>query len=312
MDRLAHAVALAAAGSSPEATAIEVSLGGLSIESQRGVGAAPVDVAVAGGDFRVRLDGARLDPWVVVTLRPGQRLDVVAGPAGSWAYVAVAGDIETPSWLGHTATHSMSGLGGGLVSTGDEFVVSSPRCEPARSGQIPVPTFATGANTARVVLGPQDHRFAVTAVDTFLNTEWRVTDAFDRMGARLAGPTLALASPEALSIPSEPVVRGSVQVAGDGAPTILHADHQTTGGYPKIATIISADLDRVAQSRSGEELRFEAVTPPEAIDITRAWRLDVERLVRRMASPGRTLSQRLMIENLVHGADVSDTTDPEA
>lgn len=94
-----------------------------------------------------------------------------------------------------------------------------------------------------------------------------LTDAYDRMGVRLSGPPLPPNAP--LDMPSEPVVRGSVQVAGDGVATVLLADHQTTGGYPRIATILSDDLDGFVQLRSHQTVQFEAITPQDATIITR-------------------------------------------
>lgn len=97
-----------------------------------------------------------------------------------------------------------------------------------------------------------------------------LTDAYDRMGVRLSGPPLPPNAP--LDMPSDPVVRGSVQVAGDGVATVLLADHQTTGGYPKIATILSNDLDGFVQLRSRNPVRFEAITAAAAISALRTRR----------------------------------------
>ena len=99
----------------------------------------------------------------------------------------------------------------------------------------------------RVVLGPQDQHFTTDAKRLFLSAEFALTDAYDRMGVRLQGPALTIYG--SLSMPSEPVLKGSVQVAGDGVPTVLLADHQTTGGYPKIATVLACDLDEFVQLR---------------------------------------------------------------
>ncbi len=116
-------------------------------------------------------------------------------------------------------------------------------------------------------MGPQDRFFAAEAKAAFLSDVFRVTDAGDRMGVRLRGPKLV---PEgALSIPSEPILRGSVQVAGDGVPAVLMADHGTTGGYPKIATVIGADLDGFAQLRPRDAVVFRAVTPEAAVGAAR-------------------------------------------
>ena len=96
-----------------------------------------------------------------------------------------------------------------------------------------------------------------------LSAAWRVSSAYDRMGMRLEGPALPLS--DALSIPSEAIVAGSLQVSGDGVPTLLMRDHQTTGGYPKIATVLACELDRIAQSRPGDGLALRAVTPHAAV-----------------------------------------------
>ena len=116
---------------------------------------------------------------------------------------------------------------------------------------------------------------------------------------RLAGPALALNN--ALSIPSEPIVRGSIQVGGDGVASVLLADHQTTGGYPKIATVLSCDLDGLSQLRPGDGLRFQAVDPAEAIRLVRLEAPPRSRFLQAMAQPPGSLPDRLMAENLISG-----------
>ena len=119
------------------------------------------------------------------------------------------------------------------------------------------------------------------------------------MGVRLEGPPLSLSS--ALSIPSEPIVRGSLQVSGDGVPTLLLADHQTTGGYPKIATVISADVGAISQLRSGDSLKFQAVTPKHAIDLAREHAKQVMDYLDLISQPRGSLTDRLMSQNLISG-----------
>jgi allophanate hydrolase len=116
-------------------------------------------------------------------------------------------------------------------------------------------------------LGPQDRFFAADQIATFESAIWRLSGAYDRMGVRLTGPLLPPDAP--LDMPSEPVARGSVQVAGDGVATVLLADHQTTGGYPKLATVLDADLDRFAQLRPGDAFRFRLVTAEGALSHVR-------------------------------------------
>ena len=303
MDRLAHAAANLAIGNEPGATAIEVSMGGLTLEC-RGV---PMTVAVAGGGFVVQHAGEQHDSWTALTLRPGERLTVRRGEWGSWAYVAVAGVLDATSWLGSTSTHSASGFGGGMVTSGQVLNIVDARTDPDREGEVPMPQWARPGGTVRVVMGPQDQHFVDDATEAFLTTPYALTSAYDRMGVRLDGPSLPLR--DVLSIPSEPIIRGSVQVAGDGVPTVLLADHQTTGGYPKIATVISADIDAFAQHRPGDTMHFEAVDASTAVDIARAAVPLAAAYLDTVAGPGRTLTHRLRSSNLISSADAANTAD---
>ena len=241
--------------------------------------------------------------WAVVTLRAGDSLTLRPGTSGSWAYVALAGDLACKTWLGQAATHSTSGLGGGALATGQVLEVANARTCPDREGPIDRPGFATFAGTARVVMGPQDALFDRPSRTAFAAESFRLTSAFDRMGVRLEGPSLGFGGTQGanLSIPSEPVTRGAVQVAGDGVATVLLADHQTTGGYPKIATVIGPDLDGLAQLRAGDALRFAPITPAEAITAARAHASARTAWLAQLATPRGTLLERLMRENLVDG-----------
>jgi allophanate hydrolase len=123
------------------------------------------------------------------------------------------------------------------------------------------------------------------------------------MGMRLAGPALVLK--DALSIPSEPVVRGSIQVGGDGVASILLADHQTMGGYPKIATIISSDIDGVSQLQPLDRLRFQAVSVDDGVRLARSHAMVTRRFLEEVALRRVTLHDRLMQENLISGVVAS-------
>lgn len=295
MDRFAHQTGHAALSQPVGGTSIEVSLGGLMLECLEGA----VSFAVTGGQFAV--SGApRLDGWGVHHLNAGETLNIRAGGWGSWSYLTFAGVLEAKTWLGQTATHSMAGFGGGALSAGDVLEISDARLTPGREGPIPCPDIAKPIERVRVVTGPQERHFEQASLSDFLSQTFKLSDAFDRMGVRLNGPKLNIA--DALSIPSEPVLRGSVQVAGDGVATILLADHGTTGGYPKIATVISADLDRLVQSRAGSAFRFEAITAAQAIAATRAHRAAQQDALDEIAAPRSSLAERLMRENLISGA----------
>ncbi len=261
MDRKALALANLALGRPEGAPAIEVSLGGLQLECLAG----PVSVAVTGGGFIVEAGGRTLTSWCVVTLQPGDSLRVRRGHWGAWAYVAFAGDLDCPRWLGSAATLAASGLGGGLLKTGGTLRVQAARVVDERA--LPCPVSARPRHRLHVVPGPQERCFAPEALAAFQAGPWFVTAQGDRMGVRLKGPVLALG--DALQVPSEPILRGSLQVAGDGVPVLLMADHQTTGGYPKIATVIDDDLDGFAQLRPGDGVEFLPISADEAAALGR-------------------------------------------
>tara|TARA_B110000503_G_scaffold130218_1_gene203348 strand:- start:168 stop:1169 length:1002 start_codon:yes stop_codon:yes gene_type:complete len=294
MDRLSFDAAHAALGNSAGQSVIEISLGGLVLQSNEG----DITVAITGGDFVVEHADQKTMSWTILTLRKGERLAIRAGKAGSWAYLAFAGTLKSRNWLGSQATHSTSGFGGGVLQTGQSLVVSDASVRGDRLGEIPRPNFV-GGGAIHVVTGPQDQYFAKVALARFTSEAFKVTDAYDRMGMRLNGPTLELDG--ALSIPSEPIVRGAVQVSGDGIPTVLLADHQTTGGYPKIATVITPDTDRLSQYRAGQTLRFTSISGADAIAESRTFFQEKLRYLEHIAIARGTLEQRLMRENLIHG-----------
>lgn len=214
----------------------------------------------------------------MVSLREGDRLTIRRGPWGAWCTIAFAGVLVAEPWLGSVATHALSGLGGGAVVAGRRLVVEQTRTVAARQVACPVWARPRGDAVA-LVIGPQERFFAPERIEMLLGARFHLTDAYDRMGVRLRGPSLA---PEgALGIPSEPVLRGSVQVAGDGVAAVLMADHQTTGGYPKIATLVGSELDAFAQLRPHAEVRFRSVTPEQAVAMVRLRAAALRRLLER-------------------------------
>lgn len=263
MDRLAYRIANQSLGNEQGTPAIEVSLGGLTLQCTLG----QVSFAVAGGSFHTILDGQLLAPWCVATVQSGQTLSIRPGRWGSWCYLAFAGKLQSRQWLGSSSTHGPSAFGGGALLTGAALLIDDTHAKQAPLGPIAIPVSARPRHRLRVVLGPQTRFFAAETIRALLSNSFALTDAYDRMGVRLSGPLLTPNA--ALDMPSEPIARGSVQVAGDGVATVLLADHQTTGGYPKIATILSGDLDGFVQLRSRNSVTFEAVTPMAAVAITR-------------------------------------------
>ena len=263
MDRFAFAIANLALGNPAGQTAIEVSQGGLTLYCTHG----PISFAVAGGNFRVSVDQIPLSAWCVASLHSGETLTLQWGRWGSWCYLALAGNLNCPQWLGSASTHGPSGLGGGVLMTGDSLQIKAAEHRPDRHATLVCPVSARPRHNVLVTLGPQDRFFDAATRRAFLTQTFTLSDAYDRMGVRLAGPALYLNAP--LDMPSEAICRGAIQVAGDGVATVLLADHQTTGGYPKIATVLSDDLDGFVQLRSRDPVKFETIAAATAISTRR-------------------------------------------
>ncbi len=263
MDRKALAIANLALGNPPGQTAIEISLGGLVLECLNG----NMTLALAGGGFIAGTGQETFGSWQVFDLSAGETLTIQRGPWGSWTYLALTGLIAAPDWLGSHSTHALSGFGGGPLASDRLINVEDTAISPDRIGAIPCPVWARPRHSLHAILGPQDRFFPAETIRAFASEQFHVSPAQDRMGARLLGP--ALVPDAALSIPSEPILRGSVQVSGDGTATVLLADHQTTGGYPKIATLLADDLDGFVQLRPNDPVRFIPITPDQALSLAR-------------------------------------------
>ena len=296
MDIVSFEAANAVLGNETKQTAIEISLGGLILQCHEG----SITLAITGGDFLIEYQGQKISSWTVLTIQKGERLSIRAGKSGSWAYLAFSGKLNVKDWLKSNSTHSTSGFGGGVLKTGQKFTLTDASNQANRIGPILKPSFNTN-DLIHAVLGPQDQYFINTAIEIFSDSIFKVSDNYDRMGMQLTGPKLELKS--ALSIPSEPVVKGSIQVSGDGIPTILLADHQTTGGYPKIATVISSDINRLVQFRSNQSVEFILISSDEALQKTRKFLDMKEKYLQKISISRGTLEQRLMSENLIGGVE---------
>lgn len=269
MDPLMHAAANRAASNALDATAIEISTGGVTVSAEDGA----VGLALLAPGFRVALDGVPLPDTVALALEPGQTLVVRAGDAGAWGYLAVAGRLDVAPVLGSAATHTRSGLGGldgrGLAA-GDRLPVAEGRTPDGPPQRLVAPWLDRDGREIRVVLGPQDDYFAPDQVEAFLAGPWTVSPRGDRMACFVDGTPLRHAKGH--DIVSDGVAMGAIQVPGNGLPIILMADRQSTGGYPKIATVIGPDLGRLAQVRGGASLSFRRVSVAEAVAARRAER----------------------------------------
>ena len=290
VDAVAFGMALAAVGMPPggDGVAIELSMGGITLRCVEGA----CGFAVTGPGFVAGLDGAVVGDWSAGTIRAGQRLVVRSG-MGAWGYLALAGTPGVRRWLGRAATHAGIGLGAGLVQAGQALVVEGCRTVAPRT-LAPPPTVAPIVRV-RAVPGPQERFFAAADVARLWAEPWRATGRMDRMGRILEGPRLM---PTRLDMPSEPMTFGNLQVDGEGRLTLLLADHQTTGGYPKIATLLRADAMRVAQLPAGAKFRLEAISAAEAVAAARAEAARVAGWL-AAAADDEPLAARLLSRNLI-------------
>jgi antagonist of KipI len=255
-------------------------------------------IALCGATFVAKVAGRPLAVDRPVFMPKGAVLNTGRAVLGSRAYLAVAGGIGTPPVLGSRSTYmpaKFGGLEGRALRAGDVLPLSQDSRELAvkryrklLNGKRKV-AWSTPALTSperepivvHAMEGRHHAHFDAAARRAFFEATWKVSPDSNRMGFRLAGPVLARA--EAVEILSEPACLGTVQVPANGLPIALMADHQTTGGYPKIAEIAAADVPRLAQLAPGGTLQFARCTLEQAGELRRALRQRLEAALRSLA-----------------------------
>lgn len=286
MDRLALAVANALVGNAPDAAAVELTLAGARFRVESG----PVLVAASGPGVTLRVDDRALPPGLSAEARDTVEVSAIRG--GVHGYLAVAGGVDVPPEMGSRSVHLRSGIGGAMLAPGARLPVVGGALTPQALDRLP----EHAAGPIRFLPGPQDDWFGPEVLDLLAGSEWQVDARSDRMGRFLSGPQLA---PRAGSMVSDGVLPGSIQVPPAGQPIILMRDCQTTGGYPKIATVISADLDRLAQLPAGARFRLMPVDRAAAVAAAQALARTMAALAPRPA--GGLDSARLLSVNLIGG-----------
>jgi KipI family sensor histidine kinase inhibitor len=268
MDPVSHAAANTLVGNDPRAAAIELTLPAPVLESLE-----VVVCAVVGPGWRAVVDGHVCEDGIAFKIQRGQTLTVQRSGNAMWAYLAITGGINVPAVLGSRSTYirgRFGGLSGRGLRAGDLLGVHE-RGEvrfPGRSEEIiagrrrqPGTRETDGATVIRIIPGPQEGFFTPEGFNMLISSAYAVTTRIDRTGYRLEGPRITHVGPA--EILPEGVVPGAIQVPPDGQPIVLMADGPTTGGYPKIGTVVSADLPRLAQCAPGSRVRFRAVTVAE-------------------------------------------------
>ena len=240
---------------------IEFTTAGLSFTVEGG----PLGAAFDGGSFTLKRNGEASAVWPTrLVLRDGDVVDVSPGPYSNYGYVRFDRELDLPLVLNSRATNTVAGLGGlegRALRQGDrlafgEMTARGPSLHPSAAGPEEGPI--------RVIWGLHADLFDAATRERFAGEAFRISSRIDRMGARLEDQTGVFSGLAALSLVSDAVVAGDIQILGDGTPIVLLRDHQPTGGYPRIATVISPDIDRFVQMRPGAEVRFEPVSLAKA------------------------------------------------
>ncbi len=243
-------------GNSEGAAGLEMTLLGGAFEFADGA-----VIALSGSDFGATLDGKPVEMWKAMEVRAGQVLRVASTRSGARCYLCVRGGIAVKSFLGSASTHILSGLGGfegRALRRGDvlEIGVAGGGVRK-RSFSAQALALLTPRKVLRATAGPQSDWFDDGARRWFYESSYRVAEDSNRMGLRLEGA--AITAPSGGEMISEGMALGAVQVPEGGKPIILFVEQQTTGGYPKIANVISADFHSLGQLRPRDEIRFELV-----------------------------------------------------
>jgi biotin-dependent carboxylase-like uncharacterized protein len=274
-----------------EADSVRIALAG---------GAAPIDILAPDGSA-----SRRLAAFQSARLERGEQLRIGALSGSACACLAVEGGFAIAPVLGSLSTLTRGGIGGYQgrpLRSGDLLPLHQGAAPEREEIMLPPPDLAA-PKRIRVVLGPQQDYFTPAALAALLGAAYTVSQASDRMGMRLDGPRLEH-SQKGYNIVSDGTAPGSIQVPGNGLPIILLADRQTTGGYPKIATVVSADLPALGRMMPGSRIAFEAVGIEDAEAAARALAAEIAALPSLLAPARRSIvidADRLLTENLVSG-----------
>ena len=289
------------------------------------LGTAGIEIGVMGPDLLVEADSVRialvgplsasliegpdaapkpLDSDRSHLLKRGQILKVGMIEGSSTAYLAMAGGLALPVFMGSLSTYSRAGVGGfdgRNLAAGDVLPLAKEQAPPGNERKLGAP-FDYGTGPIRVIWGPQDDYFSAKGRKTFIESEYKVSKEADRMGIRLDGPVIEHS--KGADIISDGIGPGAIQVPGAGLPIVLLGDRQTVGGYSKIATVASVDLPRFGRLLPGQTVRFTAIDVAEAETLRREQETRLARAISGFQTarpPGGIDLAKLYEENLIDG-----------
>jgi antagonist of KipI len=276
MDQFAHRAANLLVGNDEGAATLECTLSGPTLAALRSC-----LVAITGADFDPRVNGEPAQMWAGMFLAEGDRLSFAGRRSGARAYIAVAGGIAGDRWLGSLSTNMLAargGMHGRLLAAGDVITVAGMPAAPAIAGRLLSPDDrpAYADHTLHAIAGPHARRLDSQGRKALFGGAFGVSRDADRMGYRLEGPMLDASGHELLSFG---LAAGAVQVPRSGQPILLMADHQTAGGYPVVATVVSAALPVAAQLLPGDELSFSEISIEAALRLRAAQRAALDSLI---------------------------------
>ncbi|MDO5423095.1 MAG: biotin-dependent carboxyltransferase family protein [Eubacteriales bacterium] len=262
MDAWSMAAANALVGNSPETAVLEMTIAGPILQFT-----SSAVLALTGAPMTPTLNQKPIPMNASFQVNPGDVLSVGCVTAGCRSYLAVKGGFDLEPVMGSCSTNlkcALGGFQGRALKPGDEISFNLPEATLTESRTLPGISCASDI-TLRVVPGPQEEYFSENGKKTFYSTAYRVSDAADRMGYKLTGTPVEHNG--TVDIVSDGIVFGSIQIPPNGMPMILMADHQTTGGYAKIGTVLTCDLPKIAQAKPGDTIHFTQVTLAEATQL---------------------------------------------
>jgi biotin-dependent carboxylase-like uncharacterized protein len=259
LDALAFGWANRLIGNASNASTLEISFGGLSLESE-----VDTAIAVAGAELPIKINHKSVTQWQTHSVNKGDTIELGYTTSGTRSYLSVAGGFNIPASFGSSATvvrEKIGGLTGDKLRAGDFLPCDSQvLSRHYRLADDDRPQYPDNA-LLRVVLGYQQSAFKYIEQQRFFSSEYLVTDRSDRMGFRLEGQPI---KSDITGMLSEGICHGAIQIPADGQPIILMNDRQTIGGYPKIGSVIPLDTAILAQLSPGSTIRFESITPEQA------------------------------------------------
>lgn len=308
LDTTALRVANILVGNSEDAAGLEITANGPKLRFL-----ADTIIAITGANLGATLDDKPIQEWQSFPVQRDSVLDFEGLMDGFRAYIAFSGGIDVPIVMGSRSTYLRGGFGGfegRALMAGDTLKTFRPRTSTVPERNVLPDNIITEAighdHEIRVVLGPQEIAFSSDGISDFLSSEYSVSHDSDRTGYRLEGPSIEHA--EEADIISDGTTLGSVQVPSDGQPIVLLADRGTTGGYTKIATVISPDISLLAQASPGDTIRFMVVSVSDSQKILEEHESLVED-VKRSIGLNRSGLFQLFVEGKSQSV-VSDTGHP--